>query len=184
MKPLIVLCLLFCVCSLPGFGGAADDLELRVELTTGERSKDSSSQTTTISIAPQVNAIILERSFSGFHGRSGSGDASSRREYKLSSADRRKLIELLESKNLLVTDSIELPEDPATHQYFDISIESALGGKKGVLNLRGPRTAVQVKEKRLYQDSIVLVREIYRIINDQDKSIVFQELVAAKSNKI
>jgi hypothetical protein len=156
---------------------AAGDLQLRLELTTGERSKDSSSQTTTISIAPHVNTIVWERTFSGHRG----GNSSLRRDYKLSLADRQKLTTLLESKSLLVANSIELPEDyPPTHQYFSISIESALGDRKGAISISGPRTAAQVKEQKVYQDSIALIKELYRIINSQGGRVVFQELVIPK----
>ncbi len=176
MNPLLIFCLLFCACSVSASGTtAADDLQLRVELTTGERSRDSSSQTTTITIAPRVNTIIWERTFRGFRGRRGETPPS-RKEYKLSPADRRKLSALLKSTSLLVTDSIALPRDPATYQYFAVSIESALGGKRGAINISGSRTAVAVREQKLYRDSMALVKELYRIINSQGGSVVFQEL--------
>ncbi len=157
-----------------------DNLQLRVELTTGERSKDSSSHTTTISIEPRVNVIVWEQTSRGFHGR-GVGTPPSRKEYKLSPADRQKLSGLLESKNLLVTKSIEIPDDyPPTHHYFAVSIESVLGRKKGTVSISGPQTAAQVKEEKLYQDSISLVKELYRIINDQGGHVIFHELVLPK----
>jgi hypothetical protein len=176
MKTLIVLCLLFCACSASASGNPEGDLQLRVEVTTGERSRDSSSQTTAISIAPHANTIVWEQTFSGRQGRT----PPARKQYKLSFADKRKLIALLESESLFVTSSSELPEDPATYQYFAISIESALDNKKGAISISGPRTAVQVKEEKLYQDSIALVKELYRIINSQGGRIVFGELVVPK----
>jgi hypothetical protein len=177
MKFLIVLSLMFCACSAQASGNAAGDLELRVELTTGERSRDSSSQTTTISIAPHVDAIVWEQTFSGRRRAT----PPLHREYKLSPANRQKLIALLESKSLLVTNSIELQEDyPPTHQYFIISVESALGGKNGAISITGPRTAVKVNDEKLYQDAIALVKELYRIINSQGGRVIFEELVVAK----
>ena len=179
MKALLILCLLFCACSVPASGIAADDLQLRVDVTTGENSRDSSSETTTITIALRAKAIVLEKTSSGYHGSSGKTPPSPR-EYKLSPADREKLIALLESKNLLVTNTIELPADPSTYFYFALSIESALGNKKGAISIGGPRTAVSVKEEKLYQDSIALVTELYRIINSQGGNEVLEELVVPK----
>lgn len=166
---------LLCACSVPVSGRGTGGLQLRVELVTGERSKDSSSQTTTISIAPPGNTIVWEQTYGGHHG---GASPPARKEYKLSSADTRKLIGLLESESLLATNSIKLPEDPATHLYFALSIESALDGKKkGAVNISGPRTAVAVKEKGVYRDAVALVRELYQIINRQGGHVVFDEPV-------
>ena len=171
----LVSLLLACACSAPVSGQGTGGLQLRVELVTGERNKDSSSQTTTISIAPPGNTIVWEQSYGGHHG---GATPPARKEYKLSSADTRKLIGLLESESLSATNSIELPKDPTTHLYFALSIESALDGKKkGVVNLRGPRTAVGVKEKSVYQDAVALVKELYQIINRHGGQVVFGEPV-------
>ncbi len=173
IKPLIISCLLFSTFSMSVFGSAANVLKLRVQVSTGEQGKNGSSQTTTISITPGVSTIVWEETSGGgwrttphFH-----------KEYELSSADTKKLIELLKSKRLFVTKSIELPRDPATYEYFAISIASALGGKNGAISIRGPRTAIAVKEEKLYQDSIALVEELYRIINSHGGSVGLRSLV-------
>jgi hypothetical protein len=164
-----------CACSAPVSGQGTGGLQLRVELVTGERSKDSSSQTTTISISPPGNTIVWEQTYGGHHG---GATPPARKQYKLSSAETRKLIGLLESKSLLTTNSIELPQDPSTHLYFALSIESALDGKQqGAVNIRGPRTAVAVKEKSVYQDAVALVKELYQIINRHGGRVVFEEPV-------
>jgi hypothetical protein len=166
---------LVCACAAPVSGQGTGGLRLRVELVTGERSKDSSSQTTTISIASPGKTIVWEQTYGGHHG---GASPPARGEYKLSSADARKLIGLLESKSLLATNSIELPEDPSTHLYFALSVETALDGKqKGAVNIRGPRTAVAVKEKTVYRDAVALVKELYQIINRQGGHVVFDEPV-------
>lgn len=88
------------------------------------------------------------------------------------------MIALLESRSLLATNSIELPEDPTTHLYFALSVESALGGKKqGAVNIRGPRTAVALKEKSVYQEAVALFKELYQIINRHGGRVVFEEPV-------
>ena len=172
---LLVSLLLACACSAPVSAKGTGGLRLRVELVTGERSKDSNSRTTTISISPPGNTIVWEQTYGGHHG---GPTPPARKEYRLSSADRRKLIGLLESESLLATNSIELPEDPSTHLYFALSVESALdGGKQGAVSIRGPRIAMAVKEKSVYQDAVALVRELYKIINRHGGQVVFEEPV-------
>ena len=100
-----------------------------------------------------------------------------RKGFKLSSADTATLLKLIKAGDLLVTKSVELPADTASHTYFAISLDLALNGKKGSINISGPRTASKVKSEKLYQDTLALVKEIYRIINAQDATVDFEELV-------
>jgi hypothetical protein len=183
MKQLRILCLLFCACPLTAFCQAKDDLRLRVQVTTGERSRDSSSYTTTFTISPSGKTIIWEKTFGGYRAHHG-GPPPPPKEYELSPSDRKRLIAVIESKGLLVTDSIEAPADtayPPSHSYFVISMENSVGRKKGAIRVSGPRNAVQVKAIKLYQASIVLIEELYRIINSQGGKLDFEELVAAES---
>ena len=99
-----------------------------------------------------------------------------RKEFELSPADKQILLKLIDANNLLVTDSIELPQ-AAPVFYFKISVDLTLGEKKGAINISGPRTAVKVKEEKLYQNTLILVKEIYRIMKIQDKSVLFEELI-------
>ena len=148
-----------------------DEFDLSVRLTTGEHSRDSSSQTTTITIVG--NAIVWKQSFGG---RRRITPAASR-EFRLSPADKRVLIKLVRSNNLLATKTIELPRNSSNFRYFEISVDSTLNGRKSAITISGMRTAVMVKEEKLYQNSMALVTELYRIINTQDQSILFEELV-------
>lgn len=168
---LTFLALLACSCSVLASENGMDDLSVRVVLTTGERSKDSSSQTTTINVTR--SAISWERAFSGRGGRV----SPSRKEFKLSSAQMRTLLKLVRSNSLLVTDSIELPRDSSNYMYFEISVDLSLGEKKGAINISGPRNAATIKEEKLYQNTLTLVEELYRIMSGQDKSIRFEELI-------
>ncbi|MBA3240660.1 MAG: hypothetical protein H0T60_05480 [Acidobacteria bacterium] len=168
---LAILSLLICACSVPASEKRGEALSARVVLTTGERSKDSSSETTTITLARDT--IVWERAFGGRRG----GMPPSRKEFRLSRADKQNLVKLIRSNNLLVTDSIELPRDAATFRYFEISVDLAVGEKKGAINISGMRTAVMVKEEKLYQNTLTLVRELYRIMKGQDKSVLFEELI-------
>jgi hypothetical protein len=159
-----------CVCSV--FGNGADALKIRTALVTGERSKDSGSNTTTITVEREV--IVLEKT-SNRERRMGKPPL--RQEFKLSPADKAGLLKLIEANNLLVTDSIELPQDTSYYRYFRISVDLTLDERKGAINISGPRTAVAVKEEKLYQNTLTLVEELYRIINAQDKTVRFEELI-------
>ncbi len=166
---LTILALLTCACSVSG--KRTDELHIGVQLTTGERSKDSSSQTTAITV--ERGAIAWERTSGG----GGRETPTLRKEFKLSPADKMKLLKLIRSNNLLVTDSIELPRASSNFRYFEISVDVALDGKKGEINISGMRNAVEVTEKTLYQNTLVLVRELYRIINSHDRNVRFEELI-------
>lgn len=181
MKPLLILtCAFLCyvtyTCRVSG--REVDELSVSVRLTTGERSKDSGSQTTTISV--ERDAIALERTFSGSSRRH---PASPRKVYKLSPADKAKLLKLIKSNNLLVTDSIALPQVSSNYRYFEISVDLTLGGKKGSINISGPRTAAQVKDEQLYQNTMTLIEELYRIMNRQDRSVRLEELILAPARR-
>jgi len=165
------LCLFFVACACSVSGSATDELHIVVALTLGERSKDTSSQTTTITV--ERDAILWKQTFSGRRNAA----PSLRKEFQLSPADKENLRKLIGSNNLLVTDSIELSQDGSNYRYFRISVDLILGVKKGVINISGPRTAVEVKEEKLYQKTIIVVKELYRIMNSQDKSVHFEELI-------
>jgi hypothetical protein len=173
MKPLLIITsawLLFVACACSVSAKGTDELQIGVRLTTGERSRDTSSQTTTITVAG--DAIVWERTFSGRRNAT----PSLRKAFKLPLADKGQLLELIKSNDLLVTDSIELPQDAPVF-YFKISVELTLGEKKGAIRISGPRTAVKVKEEKLYQNTLTLVKELYRIMNSQDKHVRFAELI-------
>ncbi len=172
-KFLIVTCaclfLVACACSV--FGNATDELRIGVRLTTGEHSRDSSSETTTITV--ERDTIVWERTFTGRRRAT----SPLRKEFKLSSADKQNLLMLIGSNNLLVTDAIELPRKSSNYSYFEISVELTLDGKKGAIGISGMRTAVEVKEEKLYQNTMTLVKELYRIMNLQDKSMLFVNII-------
>jgi hypothetical protein len=108
MKKLLIAtysCLFFVACVGSASGRGADELLVSVRLTTGERSKDSGSQTTTITV--ERDAIAWAQTFGGSSRRR---PAPPRKMYKLTPAEKRNLLRLITSNNLLVTDSIELPQ--------------------------------------------------------------------------
>lgn len=173
MKKFLIVssaCLFFlaCACSV---SRAADELHIGVRLTTGEHSKDSSSQTTTITV--DGDTIVCERTFTGRRRST----APTRKEFKLSSADKRNLLTLIRSNNLLVTDSLKLPRKSSNFRYFEIEVELTLDGKTGAISISGMNTAVEVKEEKLYQNTMTLVKELYRVMNLQDNSMTFVDII-------
>ncbi len=137
----------------------------------GERSRDSSSETATITV--ERDTIVWEETFTGRRRAT----PPSRKEFRLSSADKQKLLTLIRSNNLLVMDAIELPRKSSNYRYFEIWVEVTLDGKKAAIRISGMRTAVEVKQNKLYQNTLILVKELYRIMSSQDKSVLFEELV-------
>jgi len=172
MKLLIIAGLLLCAVSATAAAQPADDLSMHIRLTTSERSRDSSADSTTLTIARGSDIIGWRRTFSGHHR----GTAPEPKEFKFGLADRAALLKLIRARNLLVTNSIALPEGTG-FLFFAISIGVTLDRKTGDIQISGPRTAKQVKEEKLYQDTLALVKEIYRIINAQDPTVSFEELV-------
>ncbi|HEY0169480.1 MAG TPA: hypothetical protein VGB98_00385 [Pyrinomonadaceae bacterium] len=181
MKTLLVItctCLFFAACARPASGRATDELLINVRLTTGERSKDSGSQTTTITV--ERDEIVLARTFGGSSRRS---PTPPRKVYKLSPSDKLHLRKLIESNNLLVTDSIRLPQPSSNYRYFEISVGLTLGGKKGAIDISGTRSAVEVREEQLYRSTLTLVEGLYRIMNGHDKGIHFEELLLDRTGR-
>jgi len=172
MKLLLIAVLLLSICSSTSVGQSAHDLTLRIKLTTGERSKDSSSKTTSLTILPGADTIVWGQTFTGRRR----GTPPENKEFKLAPLDRAALLKLIRARNLLVTNSIAIPDDSG-YAYFGISIGLVVEGKKGTISISGPRTASKVKEEKLYQDALALVKEVYRIINTQDQTVRFEELV-------
>jgi hypothetical protein len=175
MKPFLIVtcvCLFSVACARDVSGSGTNELLVSVRLTIGERSKDSNSQTTIITV--KGNAIVWEQAFGG---RNGKGPAPPRKVFKLSFADRANLLELITANNLLVTGAIELPRASANYNYFEIAVGLSVDGKKGLINISGLRNAARVKEEPLYQSTQTLLKELYRIMNSQDKSVRLEEFI-------
>ena len=169
-------CLLFCAYSAPSYGVVTDELTLNVMVTTGEHSRDSGSLTTHVTVGPG-NKIITWKSSSGGHRDRAT---PVREEYKLSAPDKARLIAILRSGELLRTCSIDLETYRSNYQYFAISITSSIGGKSSSILISGLRTDVELEQEKLYQNSLALIEELYRIIEDQGGRVDLPELIVAK----
>ena len=93
MKTFLIVtcaCLFFAASVMPVSCKGTDELHMSVRLTTGERSKDSNSETTTITV--ERDAIVLERTFGGSGRRRQAPPA---KVYKWSPVDKGNLIKLI-----------------------------------------------------------------------------------------
>jgi hypothetical protein len=172
MKNLIGLMLLLCAC--PGLAPSqkAEALYLQITLTTGERSRDSNSTTTEITITGKT---LTYRETYG--GRSGV-HAPKQKAFNLAAEDQRKIIKLINDRNLLRTDSIEREQDGSgIYRYFELSIDSTVNKSKGSISISGSRKATDLKEEKLYKDAVALVEEIYGIIHRTDGKIAYEPLI-------
>ena len=174
MRMLLLAALLICLCASPSLARKADDLSISITLTRGERSRDSGGMTTTITLAQ--DQLIYEKTY---HGMARARQKPVHREFKVGDEEKKRLIELVRARKLLVSDSIEYPlAESGIRRYFKISVELNLNGKKGAINIEGPTNAARIKEQKLYQNCTALIEEVYAIIHRQDEEISYEELIS------
>ena len=150
-----------------------DDLSLDVTIVTGEHSRDSGSVTTTLTIAADV--LGYEETH---HGMRSNLHKPVKKEYKLTQQDRAVLIRLLKEKHLLVTRAIsKSPQQKGFSRYFEVSIRSTLRGKENSVSINASPGATELKADPLYQNSVSLIEELYKIINRTDPDITIPHLI-------
>jgi hypothetical protein len=173
MKKLLALTLLLCAVPLFASGDKADVLSLQIIMTGGERSKDSNSATTEITVNNQT--LVYKQTYGGSaRGR----HPPEQKEFKLKVEDQRNLIKLIKDRNLLRTDSIEREQDASgIYLYFELSIKSTVNQSTGSIYLKGSRKANEIKEEQLYKDAVALIEEVYGIIHRTDKAVVYEPLI-------
>jgi hypothetical protein len=149
------------------------EFSLDVTVTTSEHSRDSNSVTTNLSVSRDT--LVYEETY---HGAHANRHQPLKKEYKLTNDDRDRLIGLLKDKALLTTKTIsKSSEENGLSRDFELSIASKVAGKEGVISINAPRTAIELKTDPLYQSSIFLIAELYRIINRTDPDITFSDLI-------
>jgi hypothetical protein len=116
--------------------------------------------------------ITWEQSLSGSRARGNT--PARRKEFRLAARDRETLLELIRTNDLLVTDALQLPQQPPT-LYFDLSLNIVTAAGKGAIKVGGPRSNTGANEHPLYQRSILLVKELYRIVGVHDAIIEYEE---------
>jgi hypothetical protein len=172
MKKLLPLLLVLCAYSSLVCHAHASPLYLQLTLTKGERSRDSNSETARITISDKT--LVYEQMYGGMRGNR----QPSRKEFKLNNEDQSKIIELINERKLLVTNSIERGQaTPGIYFYFELSMTATVKGDEGRISIRGPRKATDIKEEKLYKDAVALIEEVYAIIHRMDKKIVYEPLI-------
>jgi hypothetical protein len=167
-----VVALLLLLCAFPFVASGADVLNLKLRMTTGERSRDSNSMTTSITVSG--GTIVYNVSYGGRNR----GREPEQKEFKLEKADQKRLIELIKAKNLLVTKSVERTvDDSGPSYYFELSLSTETNGSKGLISIKGPRKAPDIKDSDLYKNTIALVDAIYEIIHRTDEKIDYEPLI-------
>ena len=150
-----------------------NEFSLNVTVVTSEHSRDSHSATTNLSVSGDT--LVYEETY---HGAHANRRQPVKKEYKLTSDDRDRLIGLLKDKGLLTTLTISSSTEPAgPSRDFELSIAAKLAGHESVISISAPRTATKLKTNPLYQGSIVLIAELYRIINRTDPDVTFSDLI-------
>jgi hypothetical protein len=150
-----------------------NEFSLDVTVTTSEHSRDSNSVTTNLRVSGHT--LVYEETY---HGAQANRRKPVKKEYKLTNDDLDRLIGLLQDKSLLTTKTISKPtEQEGPSRDFGLSIASKLAGKDGVISIKAPRTDRKLKTDPLYQASVFLIAELYRIINRTDPDVTFSDLI-------
>ena len=151
----------------------AEALSVKITMVTGEHSRDSNSTTTSLTI--EGNKLVYEQTYHGFHAN---GREPVKKEFELTANDRNVVIGLLRRKNLLVNRSLTgLPQEQDARTYFSLSISSKLNGQEHSITIAGARNDAKLKETGLYRDSVLLIEQLFKIINRTDPDMTMPELI-------
>lgn len=146
---------------------------LDVSVITGEHSRDAGSVTRAFRVSAKT--LMYEETYQGM--RAGLRRPI-KKEFPLTAEDRGRLIGLLKEKALVRTKSIsKSPAQLGPSRYFELSIATRLAGRQGLISIKAPRSAIELKTNHLYQSSVLLIAELYRIINRTDPDIAFDDLI-------
>lgn len=174
MKKVLILALLICAFPILASGLVdKDKFTLSVSLTTGERSRDSHSQTTTITLTG--DNLVYEQTYSGF---GASRRQPVRKEFKLKGSEISRLKSLVKEQDLTGSGGLKFTPAAGQFTYFEMVVRVTLKGIIATQELSGPRAAANIKEERVYRKSVALLQELYRLINLRDKEIDYQEPVS------
>jgi len=150
-----------------------NEFSLNVSVVTSEHSRDSNSVTTNLKVSG--NTLVYEENY---HGAHANRRQPVKKEYTLTNDDVDRLISILKDKALLTTKTIsKSSEQSGVSRDFELSIASKVAGKEGSISINAPRTAIKLKDDPLYQGSVFLIAELYRIINRTDPDIAFSDLI-------
>ncbi len=169
MRRLIAFCLLALIFPFASPGQEqADDFYLSVSLTRGERSRDSHSQTTRITLKGQE--LLYEKRYRGYRS---SQSLPIRKSFLLRQEDAEKLKKLVRENDLLTSETIAVADaEGGIRRYFEIALEINLEGKSSSIKISGPRSAAQIRERQIYSKTHALLDAIYKMLAELDHEIV------------
>lgn len=171
MRGLLALSILALLLPFSTSAAAPDDFSLNISLTRGERSRDSHSQTTRITL--KGRELVYEKSYSGFRG--GARSAPLKKTFRLGDAEVEALKKLVRDNDLLASDKLEVESEAGgIRRYFELALNVNLDGKKSSIEISGPRTAVEIREKPAYRKANALLDAVYKILSAQDKEIGYE----------
>jgi hypothetical protein len=170
---IISLVAMACLSIARGDPPGGKDLYVEVTIVTGEHSRDSNSVTATLTVSS--GALVYEQTFAG--ARSGRHQPV-KKEFKLTKEDQDLLIGLLHKGNLLVTRTISRPpQQKSSSRYFELSIRSRFKGKESVVSIDASPNTSELKVDRLYQGSVAVIEQLYKIINRTDPDVTIPSLI-------
>src|SRR5437868_14790288 len=164
MRRLIALILLTFLLPLPAHARKPDDFSLSITLTRGERSRDSHAQTTRITL--KGRELVYEKSYSGFRG--GARSVPVKKSFRIKDEDLERLKKLVSENGLLTSDALAVAgAEGGVRRYFEITLNINQSGKKSSIEISGPRSASEIKEKKVYQKASVLLDAVYKLRSEE-----------------
>jgi hypothetical protein len=148
-----------------------DDFSLNITLTRGERSRDSHSQTTRITL--KGSELLYEKTYTGFRG--GARSAPVKKSFRLSDEERERLKKLVRDREFPEAyEFLAAEEESGIRRYFELKLNMTLDGNKTVMNIAGPRTSQRFREQANFQKADALLDAVYTILTARDKEIGFE----------
>jgi hypothetical protein len=147
------------------------DLYILATTQQSEHSMDSHSET--VSVTVSGNKLVYRRVRSGAHGQ-----APLEKTFTLNGEDQARLAGILNHQHLLITKSFSRQDDLHGRSYYTrltLSIRSKLQGKQGSITIDGPVNSKAITAEPLYQDSIILLKELCRLVNRTGSLPCFRE---------
>lgn len=171
MRRLIALSLLALLLPFAARGGLQpEDFYLSLSLTRGERSRDSHSQTTRITL--KGLELLYEKSYRGYRG---ARSVPVKKSFRIKQEQAEGLKRLVRENDLLTSDAVALAgAESGVRRYFEIALRINLDGKTSSIEISAPRSATEIREKPAYRKADALVDAVYKILSELDKEIGYE----------
>jgi hypothetical protein len=148
----------------------ADDFSLDISLTRGERSRDSHSQTTRITL--RGDELLYEKSY---RGRGGARTVPVRKSFRIGDEERERLKKLLRESELPVTYKLaEAEAESGLRRYFALILNVSLDGKKSAIDIYGPRNGTRISEQPAYLKAQAVLDGVYKLLSERDREIGYE----------